>query len=108
MSKEKENFWSAWDERLGAMRQIPPVLNIVWQSGPAVVLWGVIVRVITALLPIALLAVSKRIIDNIVLVVERHQPVPRIFWWLVGLEFGLAVSSSLLTRLLDYLDSLLA
>jgi ATP-binding cassette subfamily B protein len=108
MSKEKENFWKAWDERLVALRQIPPVLRIVWQSGPAIVLWGIIVRVITALLPIGLLAVSKRIIDNIVTVVERHQPISPTFWWLVAAEFALAVASSVLTRLLDYLDSVLA
>ncbi len=108
MSEQREHFWSAWDERLGALRQVPPVLKIVWESGPSVVTWGVIVRVITALVPIGLLAISKRIIDNIVTVVERHQPMPRTFWWLVAAEFGLAVSSSVLTRLLDYLDSLLA
>ena len=108
MSKEKENFWKAWDERLVALRQIPPVLRIVWQSGPAIVLWGIIVRIITALLPIGLLAVSKRIIDNIVTVVERHQPISPTFWWLVAAEFALAVASSVLTRLLDYLDSVLA
>ena len=108
MSKEKENFWKAWDERLVALRQIPPVLKIVWESGPGIVLWGIIVRIITALLPIGLLAVSKRIIDNIVTVVERHQPISRTFWWLVATEFALAVASSVLTRLLDYLDSVLA
>jgi ATP-binding cassette subfamily B protein len=108
MSKEKESFWKAWDERLSALRQIPPVLKIVWESGPGVVTWGIVVRVITALLPIALLAVSKRIIDNIVRVVERHEPIPHTFWWLVAAEFALAVASSVLTRLLDYLDSVLA
>lgn len=108
MSKEKENFWKAWDDRLVALRQIPPVLRIVWKSGPAIVLWEIIVRIVTALLPIGLLAVSKRIIDNIVLVVERHQPISTTFWWLVAAEFALAVASSVLTRLLDYLDSVLA
>ncbi|HEY3930513.1 MAG TPA: ABC transporter ATP-binding protein [Candidatus Koribacter sp.] len=108
MAKNKDSFWSAWDERLTALKQIPPVLFIVWQSGPAVVAWGVIIRIIAALLPIALLAVSKRIIDNIVAVVERHQPMPHTFWWLVATEFALAVLSSVLSRLLDYFDSLLA
>ena len=107
MSKEKENFWKAWDERLAALRQIPPVLKIVWESGRGVVTGGIIVRIITALLPIALLAVSKRIIDNIVNVVERHQPISRTFWWLVATEFALAVLGTVLTRLLDYTDSLL-
>ncbi len=108
MPKQKESFWTAWDERLAALRQIPPVLKIVWESGPAVVAWSVFVRIIVALLPIGLLAVSKRIIDNIVSVVERHHPLSHTFWWLVGTEFGLAVAGAVLTRILDYLDSLLA
>lgn len=108
MPREKENFWTAWDERLAALRQIPPVLRIVWESGPSVVLLGIIVRVISSLLPIGLLAISKLIIDDIVKVVAHHQPVPTEFWWLVGAEFGLAVSTSVLARVLDYLDALLA
>ena len=108
MTSQGQNFWKAWDERLGALRQLPPVLKIVWESGPAVVAFGTVLRIITALLPIGLLAVSKLIIDRIVAVVSHHQPVPRVLWWLVAAEFGLAVCSSVLTRVLDYLDSLLA
>ena len=108
MPKQKESFWRAWDERLGALRQIPPVLKIVWESGRGVVTAGVLVRIVTSLLPIALLAISKKIIDNIVNVVERHQPISRTFWYLVAAEFALAVLGSVLTRLLDYTDSLLA
>jgi ATP-binding cassette, subfamily B, bacterial len=108
MPEKEQKFWTAWNERLAALRQVPPVLKIVWQSGPSAVVMGVVVRVISSLLPIGLLAVSKLIIDNIVQVVAHHTPVPRILWWLVGAEFGLAVLSSVLIRVLDYLDSLLA
>ncbi len=108
MFGEQQKFWTAWDERLAALRQVPPVLKIVWRSGPLVVASGIVIRVLTSLLPIGLLAVSKLIIDSIVAVVAHHQPIPRSLWWLVGAEFGLAVSGSILNRVLDYLDSLLA
>ncbi len=108
MINNKQSFWSGWYERLSALRQIPPVLKIVWQSGPAVVAFGIIVRVFGALLPVAILAVSKLIIDNIVNVVARHQPLSHRFWWLVAAEFTLAVTTSIVARVLDYLDSLLA
>ncbi len=58
MTHGKNSFWSGWHERLAALGQIPPVLEIVWESGPAVVASGIIVRVFSALLPVALLAVS--------------------------------------------------
>lgn len=108
MAHGKNSFWSGWHERLAALGQIPPVLKIVWQSGPAVVTLGILVRFFSALLPIGLLAVSKLIIDSIVDVVAHHQPISNRFWWLVAAEFALAVTSSLVTRVLDYLDSLLA
>ncbi len=75
MTKGAESFWSGWQERLAALRQVPPVLKIVWESGPSVVALGIVIRVLVSLLPIALLAVSKFIIDAIVNVVAHHQPV---------------------------------
>ena len=58
--------------------------------------------------PIALLYVSKLIIDVIVNVVSKHQPIPTRLWWLVAVEFVIAVLGNVLTRGIDYLDSLLA
>ncbi len=108
MPREKPSVWMPWNERVSALRQLPPVLNIVWQAGRTVVLLGVVFRVITALLPIGLLAISKLIIDNIVGVTARHQPISPLLWWLVGAEFALAACGSMLARGVDYLDSLLA
>jgi ATP-binding cassette, subfamily B, bacterial len=98
----------SWRERLSAMRNIPPVLGIVWQSGPYVVILGLVLRLFTSLLPIALLWVAKLIIDTIVHTLEAHASIPTRLWWLVAAEFGLAVISSILARLIDYFDSLLA
>jgi ATP-binding cassette subfamily B protein len=105
---EQESFWSGWHERLAALRNVPPVLKIVWDSGRTVVSLGLIFRLFVSLLPIALLWITKLIIDSIVHALTTHQPVQPKFWWLVGTEFGLAVLSSLLVRVIDYLDSLLA
>ena len=105
---EPKSFWSGWQERLSALRQIPPVLGIVWRSGPIVVTLGVIFRVFVSVLPVALLWVAKLIIDSIVRAVTTHSHVSPGFWWLVGTEFALAVCGSILNRTIDYLDSLLA
>jgi len=105
---QQENWWSGWEERLTALRNIPPVLNIVWQSGPLVVTLGLVFRLFTSLLPIVLLWITKLIIDSIVHAVSVHQAVPSRLWWLVGAEFGVAVVSSILARIIDYLDQLLA
>jgi ATP-binding cassette subfamily B protein len=73
-----------------------------------VVAGGLIFRVVASLLPMALLWITKLIIDNIVHALNTHQPVQRGFWGLVAAEFGLAVLGTVLTRIIDYLDSLLA
>ena len=90
------------------MRNIPPVLGIVWESGRAVVTFGLILRLLVSLLPIGLLWITKLIIDGIVQAVSLQQPVHPRFWWLVAAEFGLAVCGSVLNRAVDYFDSLLA
>jgi len=105
---EQTKFWGGWKERLAALRNVPPVLKIVWQSGPLVVSLGLLFRMVASLLPIALLWITKLIIDGIVHSVSTHQAVQPRFWWLVAAEFVLAVFSSVLSRTIDYLDALLA
>jgi ATP-binding cassette subfamily B protein len=101
-------MWKGWRERASALRNVPPVLKIVWDSSPPVVIFGLISRVFSSLLPIGLLWITKLIIDAIVRAVSTHQAVSRGFWWLVAAEFSLAVLNSVLTRTIDYSDSLLA
>ena len=104
----RKNFWTDWRERLSALRNVPVVLRIVWESGGSVVAFNLIFRIFSSLLPMALLWVTKLIIDNIVHVISTHQPVPTRLWQLVAIEFGLAVLASILSRTIDYLDALLA
>jgi len=102
------NFQKAWRERLSALRDVPAVLRIVWEAGRTVVTLGLVFRVVASVLPIALLWVTKLIIDGIVHALTTHQSVPSRLWWLVAAEFGLAVFGSILGRIIDYLDTLLA
>jgi len=106
--EDQNNLENNWRQRLAALRNVPPVLGIVWKSGPVVVLLGLIARVAASLLPLGLLWITKLIIDDIVHSVATHQPVPHNFWYLVGAEFTVAALSALLARGMDFLDSLLA
>jgi len=106
--KEKPEFWNGWRDRLAALRNVPAVLRFVWESGRAVVVLGLVSRVIASLLPPALFWVSKLIIDTIYLIITTHQPIGHKLWWLVAAEFALAVAAGLISRLIDYSDALLA
>jgi len=105
---DRENFWGGWRERLAALRNVPPVLRIVWESGPLVVSLGLVFRLVSSLTPLAALWITKLIIDRIAHALSGPEPMPRVFWWLVAAEFGIAILGSILGRTIDYLDALLA
>ena len=86
---------------------MPPVLRILWESGRTVVSWGLGLRVIVAVLPFAIAKVAQYIITDIAGVL-RGAALPSNFWILVASEVALNVFLGLITRAIDYSDSLLA
>ena len=107
MEPDSRSFLSGWKERLSALRNIPPLLRIVWESGHSVVAFDLAFRVAGALIPIAMLSVSRRIIDAVAASMLGHPPGSGL-WVLVGIEASLAAAGSILGRLIGYCDALLA
>jgi ATP-binding cassette, subfamily B, bacterial len=105
---DAEKFWKGWQERIAALRNVPSVLKIVWDSGPGVVIFGLVSRVFSSLMPVLLLWITKLIVDAVVHAVSTHQAPPAKLWWLVAAEFTAAVLNSVLMRSIDFSDSLLA
>ena len=99
---------SRWQQRVDALRHVPPVLHLVWDAAPSVVSAGILLRLISALIPVAALAVSKWIIDLLVGAIKHPGPIPHVMWWLLAVEFFLAGLNSLLSRGIDYTDTRLA
>ncbi|MCU1237088.1 MAG: transporter related [Candidatus Solibacter sp.] len=107
MDQTSQTFWGSWKERIAALQNMPPLISIVWNSGPRVVLAATMGRVLGALVPLAMLGVSKRILDAL----QSHyggEPLPANFWYLVAAEGGLAVCGSLIGRTTAFFDGLLA
>jgi len=96
-----------WRERLAALRNIPPLLRMVWETSPPLALTGLLLRLIWAVLPVAMLWVSKLIIDRVVSAVSGKNGNSGEIWMLLGLEFALAVLGDLLMRGVSLADSLL-
>lgn len=97
----------AWAERVRALKNVPPVLHFVWESGPSVVFWNIAIRFVVAFLPVGIGIIGRFIIDGVNRL-RMHQPLPPHFWWLVGGEMALAVITGILARSVDYFDNLLA
>jgi ATP-binding cassette subfamily B protein len=96
-----------WRERVQALRNVPPLLRMVWATSPFLSLATLVLRFIAALFPLATLWVAKLIIDLVVKAI-RGQPIDRSFIWkLLIIELLLAVSADVLGRLISLVDSLL-
>jgi ATP-binding cassette subfamily B protein len=104
----KQDSWNGWRERVSALRNVPAVLRIVWESGRAVVVLGIAFRLVVSVLPLGLLWITKLIIDLLVTSHNTHQAIGARLWWLVAAEFSLAVFGSVVSRGVDFLDALLA
>lgn len=82
------------------------MLRLVWDAAPAVVSAGIALRLVSALIPLGILEVTKRILH---LLLAKHSPTfPPELWWLLGAEFALAASNLVLGRAIDYTDARLA
>ena len=106
-------------ERLAAMRNLPPFIASVWRTSPLLCVASIVLRLIRALLPVVTLYVGKLIIDEVTLLVRagaHHADwhdwlasgeLTRL-WWLLGIEFALAVAADILGRIVSLIDSLLS
>jgi len=106
-------------ERFGALRTLRPLFGMVWETSPSLTTSLVLLRLVRALLPIASLYVGKLIIDDVVHLVQMpNRPTSLDEWLQSGLlpylgllllaEFGLAVLSDVLRRVVALTESLLA
>jgi len=104
--------------RLGALRNLPPFLKLVWETSPGIASAELVLRLVRSLLPVAALYIGALIIDEVVRLTNVPTPGPTYLDWLhrglldhilllLGIEFALAIASDLLGRGISLLDSLL-
>jgi ATP-binding cassette subfamily B protein len=93
---------------LKALKNVPPVLRIVWDSGPWVVVLGLLLRVAVSLVPVSTAWVTKLIVDRITEILEQKTAIPPQLWWLAAAEFALAIAGNFISRAIDYYDAVLA
>ena len=91
IEEKNKPFLSAWQDRLSALKNVPPVLGIVWKAAPSVVVLGLVCRVLVSLVPVSIAKVAGLIIDQIKAIVDQRAHLTPHLWWLVGTEFALAV-----------------
>ena len=97
-----------WRERIRALHNVAPLFRMVWESAPKAVGANLASRVMAGLIPLAMLRVTQVIFDSIVALKVPGTSLPRNFWWLIALEFGLASLATILARTIDFCDTVVA
>jgi ATP-binding cassette, subfamily B, bacterial len=94
-------------ERLHALRLVPRFLAMVWRTNPWYGAGIILVRVLAAFGPVAMLWVGKLIVDGVVENVGAPDPEWGYLFGLVALEFVIAFVMEVLGRVANLLESLL-
>ncbi len=100
-----------WGERLAALRYVPPLLKLVYQTHRGYTVAILALRAVRSFIPLSVLWVGKLIIDGVIAAVRMHSAGAAVDWWhlggLIGLELGFAVVGEALARFSSLLESLL-
>jgi ATP-binding cassette subfamily B protein len=100
-----------WSERLQALRYVPPLLKLVYQTHRRYTAAILALRALRSLVPLAVLWIGKLIIDGVIAAMRAHaggQPLDwRYLSGLVLLELGIGVLGEILARLSALFESLL-
>ncbi len=101
----------SWRQRLQALRHLPRLLRMVWDSEPRYVVGILGLRVARALVPLAVLWVGKLIVDEVVTAVDTAGAGGPLPWLRLGqllaLELAIALVGEGLSRVSALLESLL-
>src|ERR1700744_219157 len=97
----------SWRQRFQALRNVPPLLRMVWGTSKPLATGSLLLRAISALFPLGTLWVSKLIIDLVVRAIRHQAYDHRLVWKLLLLELLLAIGSDSLGRFISLTDSLL-
>jgi ATP-binding cassette, subfamily B, bacterial len=93
-------------QRFAALRYIPPLLKLVWETHRGYTATMAVLRLMRAGIPVATLWVGKLIIDAVVASREGSPNLSRL-WRLIALEIAIVTTSDILARTSSLVESLL-
>jgi ATP-binding cassette, subfamily B, bacterial len=101
----------SWGERFAALRNVPPLLRMVWTTHRGYAGAVVALRIVRALVPLAILWIGKLIIDGVVAAIRAHGEGRLVDWrgliQLVVLELVIAIVGEATARASALFESLL-
>jgi ATP-binding cassette subfamily B protein len=105
-SRHRTNEAAPWRAQIAALRYVPSLIQLMWQTHRGYTATMVVLRLFRAFIPLATLWVGKLIIDTVVAVREAPSDFTRL-WELVVLEIVIVLAGEMLARASVLVESLL-
>jgi ATP-binding cassette subfamily B protein len=96
-----------WRQRLAALRYLPALLRLVWQTHRIYTATMILLRLLRAFVPVAGLWVAKLIIDQVVHLAQTPGASLAPLWRVVAFELVVVVVGEFLARASSLIESLL-
>jgi ATP-binding cassette, subfamily B, bacterial len=93
-------------ERFAALRYVPPLIRLVWETHRGYTAEMAVLRLMRAAIPVATLWVGKLIIDAVVASRDGSGDTSRL-WKLIALEIAIVTAGDVLARASSLIESLL-
>jgi ATP-binding cassette subfamily B protein len=97
----------SWRERLAALRYVPPLVRLIWQTHHGYTASMLLLRFTRAFVPVATFWVGKLILDT-VLAARQGQATYGQLWRYVAIELALVLTGEILARASSLIESLLS
>ncbi len=95
-------------DRLSALTNVPKFLRLVYKTSPLLTISNLLLRLIIAVLPVAMLYVGKMIIDQVILIIRGHGTISQAsLWEFIALEGLLMIVINAITKINIHLENLL-
>jgi ATP-binding cassette, subfamily B, bacterial len=95
-------------ERFRTLKNVGPFLILLWETGPLLVVAYFSARLLRATLPVAILYITKLVVDTVVHGSRAGTVDTRRLWQLILIELFLAILSDVITRCVTVADSLIS
>jgi ATP-binding cassette subfamily B protein len=106
-NKTEEEEKTSLRENLTALRNLPKLFALVWKTHRGFTLATIVLRLLRTCMPLATLYVGKLIIDEVIRLLNAPTQTWDKISLLIAIEFGLALTSEILSRVINLIESLL-
>ncbi|HEY8309748.1 MAG TPA: hypothetical protein VIG47_04295, partial [Gemmatimonadaceae bacterium] len=102
---EREN--ATWADRREALRHVPPLVRMVWETHRGYALTMVLLRIARAFIPVATFWIGKLIIDGVIASRSGHGSLV-FLWRYIAIELAIVAAGEIMARVSALVESLLS